>query len=285
MIKHKQAALLRRPLIRFGISLLVVCALATIAFTIIASAEPVTDNTPIVTTSPLDNEALVSADDSLLQQLIGVDMSQSLEVVLLVTVLSLAPSILVMTTSFVRIIIVFGFLRNAMATQQTPPNMVLTGLALFLTLFIMSPVFSQIKEVAYDPYKAEEVTALEAVELAADPLKEFMLRQTSNKDMTFFLNLAGKDPEIINSDNYMEELGLEVVIPAFITSELKEAFTMGFLLFIPFLVIDIVVASVLMSMGMMMLPPAMISLPFKIMLFVLVDGWQLLIGSLVKSFS
>jgi flagellar biosynthetic protein FliP len=261
-------------------------------------------------------------ESSALYDLIGVDGSQPLEVILLITILSVAPSILLMMTSFTRIIIVFGFLRNAMQTPTTPPNQVLTGLALFLTLFIMWPTFMQINEVAYQPYENGEVDAWQAVELAGDPIKDFMLKQTSNENMQFFLNLQGKviydtangaesdgvagsdgatawvsegsvtsDGAVnladdgITLENYREQLGFELVIPAFMISELSRAFQMGFMLFIPFLIIDIVVGSTLMAMGMMMLPPAMISLPFKIMLFVLVDGWQMLIGSLIQSYN
>ena len=230
----------------------------------------------------------VVEDSSVLKDLIGVDASQSLEVILLVTILSLAPSLLVMMTSFGRIIICFSFLRTAMQTKSTPPNMVLTGLALFLTIFIMWPVFAEINEVAYQPYAAGEITTEEAIAKAGEPLKTFMLKQTSNDDMQFFLNLSGQsvseDFSEITMENYADELGFEVVIPAFVVSELKRAFQMGFLIFIPFLVIDLVVSSTLMAMGMMMLPPAMISLPFKIIFFVMIDGWYMLSGSLVNSF-
>ena len=266
----------------FTISLLTVAALifciATITTT--ASAAMATENETGTTTTAGENPL---DDSSVLNELIGVDASKPLEVVLIVTILSLAPSILIMMTSFTRIIIVFSFLRNAMSTQSTPPNQVLVGLALFLTIFIMSPVITEIKDVAYTPYSEGEMTTMEAVSEASVPLKRFMLKQTSNKDMRFFLELS--EQEIDENADYMDELGLDIVIPAFITSEIKRAFTIGFMLFVPFLIIDIVVASTLMSMGMMMLPPAMISLPFKIMLFVLVDGWQLLIGSLVNGFN
>ena len=234
-----------------------------------------------------------SADSSVMKDLIGVDGSQSLEVILLVTVLSLAPSLLVMMTSFARIIICFSFLRTAMQTQSTPPNMVLTGLSLFLTIFIMWPVFSEINETAYQPYAAGEITMEEAMDAAGKPLKTFMLKQTTNDDMQFFLDLKGQSmsditdgaTDNITLENYSEKLGFETVIPAFIVSELKRAFQMGFLIFIPFLLIDLVVSSTLMAMGMMMLPPAMISLPFKIILFVLVDGWQLMVGTIVNSYN
>ncbi|MBQ8790179.1 MAG: flagellar type III secretion system pore protein FliP [Ruminiclostridium sp.] len=255
--------------------ILIVCACSLTA----SAAE-----NPGGTTTP-GNQTVVD-DSSVIKDLIGVDGSQPLEVILLVTILSLAPSLLVMMTSFGRIIICFSFLRTAMQTQSTPPNMVLTGLALFLTIFIMFPVFVEINEVAYEPYAKGEITTEEAIVKAGEPLKEFMLKQTTNDDMQFFLELSGKEFDgEITLENYKDELGFEVVIPAFILSELKRAFQMGFLIFIPFLVIDLVVSSTLMAMGMMMLPPAMISLPFKIMLFVLVDGWQLMVGTLVASYN
>lgn len=235
------------------------------------------------------NDSAAVQDPSVLQQLVGADASQPLEVILLVTILSLAPSLIIMMTSFARIIICFSFLRTAMQTQTNPPNMVLTGLALFLTLFIMWPVFSEINETAYQPYANGEITTEDALDRAGKPLKDFMLKQTTNDDMQFFLELkgqtTGESGAEITEENYSEELGFEVIIPAFILSELKRAFQMGFLIFIPFLVIDLVVSSTLMAMGMMMLPPAMISLPFKIMVFVLVDGWQLMIGTIVNSYN
>ena len=270
----------KRIFIRFIVSLAVSVILLTVLCTVTAFAA----ESPNSTTS--DTQV---TDPSVMEQLIGVDGSQPLEIILLVTVLSLAPSLLIMMTSFARIIICFSFLRTAMQTQSTPPNMVLTGLALFLTIFIMWPVFSEINETAYQPYSKGEITTEEAIQRAGDPLKTFMLKQTTNDDMQFFLNLKGQtigDGETeITLENYKDELGFEVVIPAFIMSELKRAFQMGFLIFIPFLVIDLVVSSTLMAMGMMMLPPAMISLPFKIMLFVLVDGWQLMVGTLVNSYN
>lgn len=227
------------------------------------------------------------AGSSVIQELIGVDASQPLEIIILLTLIALAPSILIMMTCFTRIIIVLGFLRTAMQTQSTPPNTVLTGMALFLTLFIMAPVFSEINEVAYQPYVSEELTTQEALEVASVPLKRFMLKQTSNDDLQFFLDLSKtEEPEGGYTQEYIEnDLSLTVIIPSFMISELKRAFQMGFLIFLPFLVIDLVVGSTLMSMGMMMLPPAMISMPFKILVFVLADGWNLLIGSVVASYN
>lgn len=207
------------------------------------------------------------------------DVALSLQILFLLTVLSLAPSILIMTTSFTRIIIVLSFIRNALATQQTPPNQVLVGLALFLTLFVMSPVISDINEQAFGPYMEEEIGFEEAVQRAMQPLRNFMLRQTRQKDLALFVNLSGNG--VLGDINSVQNRAL---IPAFVISELKTAFQMGFMLFVPFLVIDMVVASTLMSMGMMMLPPVMVSLPFKILLFIMVDGWNLIIQSLVTGF-
>ena len=238
----------------------------------------------------VDNEAtsVGTPGSSVLQEVIGVDASQPLEIIILLTLIALAPSLLIMMTCFMRIVIVLGFLRSAMQTQNTPPNMVLTGLALFLTIFIMAPVFAEINETAYQPYVNEKITTEEALETASVPLKRFMLKQTSNDDLEFFINLSKteipKDAEL--TDEYKQtELPLSIIIPSFIISELKRAFQMGFMIFLPFLIIDIVVGSTLMSMGMMMLPPAMISMPFKILVFVLADGWNLMIGSLVSSYN
>lgn len=209
---------------------------------------------------------------------------QTLEILFLITVISLLPSIVIMMTSFTRIIISLSFLRSAIGVQQTPPNSVLIGIALFLTLFIMSPVVDDINKNAYTPYKNEQITQEEALNRAVVPLKDFMLKQTEKSSLQMFMEFSGTEyPE--NEEELTEKLSLRVVTPAFITSELKKAFTIGFLLFIPFLLIDIVVSSTLMSMGMIMLPPSLISLPFKVLLFVSVDGWQLLFSTLVRGFN
>ena len=206
--------------------------------------------------------------------------SDTLEILFTLTIIALIPSILVMATSFSRIVIVLSCARNALGLQQTPPNQVLVGIALFLSLFIMSPVIDKINTQAYIPYKNGEITQSQAAETAIKPLREFMLKNTNNEDLNMFLDLGGYDrPESL------DDIKTAVVIPAFITSELKRAFTIGFLLYLPFLIIDMVVSSTLMSLGMMMLPPSMISLPFKLMLFVLVDGWELLVKSLVMGFN
>jgi flagellar biosynthetic protein FliP len=213
----------------------------------------------------------------------GVDspksMDSALKIVLLMTVLSLAPAILILMTSFTRIVIVLGFLRQAIGANQAPNNQIIIGLALFLTLVVMSPVLHQMNEDAIQPFMNEEMSQGEAFAKVQVPLKAFMLSQVREKDIALFLDLTRSDvPES------PEDLPMLVVIPSFVLSELKTAFQMGFVLFIPFLIIDMVVASVLMSMGMMMLPPVLISLPFKILLFVLVDGWFLVVKSLVQAF-
>jgi flagellar biosynthetic protein FliP len=195
------------------------------------------------------------------------------------TLLSLLPSILILMTSFTRIIIVLSLLRQAMGTAQTPPNQVLIGIALFLTLFIMNPILQTIYDDALEPVQNEEISFSEGLDRARVPLQQFMLGQTREKDMVLFMEMSDTDPV-----EDVADLPLSVLVPAFITSELKTAFTIGFLIYIPFIIIDLVVASVLMSMGMMMLSPMMISMPFKLLLFVLVDGWGLVTGSLVATY-
>jgi len=209
------------------------------------------------------------------------ETANSLQLLSLLTILSLAPAILIMVTSFTRIIIVLSFLRSSLATQQTPPTQVLIGLALFLTFFIMNPIASEINQNALQPYLSEEITQSQAIEEALEPLRQFMFRQTREKDLALFLEASG---EVVSNNTELDDISTTTLIPAFIISELKTAFQMGFILFIPFIVLDMVVASALMSMGMMMLPPAMISLPFKLLLFVMVDGWNVLIRSLLLSF-
>ncbi|BBI34426.1 flagellar type III secretion system pore protein FliP [Cohnella abietis] len=206
--------------------------------------------------------------------------ASALSMLLLITVLSLAPAILVLMTSFTRIVIVLGFVRTSLGTQQMPPNQVLIGLALFMTLFVMAPTFSTLNETALKPYLAGEISQTEALEKASVPMKEFMYKHTREKDLLLFMNYTKTEKPATYQD-----IPITVLVPAYAISELKTAFQMGFMIFIPFLVIDMVVASTLMAMGMMMLPPVMISLPFKILLFVLVDGWYLVVKSLLTSFS
>ncbi len=207
------------------------------------------------------------------------EVVSAVKLILMLTVLTLAPAILIMMTGFTRIIIVFSFLRQALGVNQMPPNQLLVGLALFLTFFIMSPAFNEMNKNALQPYLAGKVAQEEALTQAMAPLRKFMFSQTRDTDLSLFLRLGKVEQPKTRAD-----VPSLVLIPAFIISELKTAFQIGFIIFLPFLVIDIVASSVLMAMGMMMLPPVVVSLPFKIMLFVLVDGWGLLIGSMVKSF-
>nr|WP_314481269.1 flagellar type III secretion system pore protein FliP [uncultured Pseudomonas sp.] len=207
------------------------------------------------------------------------EYSVSLQILLIMTALSFIPAFVILMTSFTRIIIVFSILRQALGLQQTPSNQILTGMALFLTLFIMAPVFDRINQTALQPYLNEQLTAQQAIDRAQGPLKDFMLAQTRQSDLDLFMRLS-KRTDIASPD----QVPLSILVPSFVTSELKTAFQIGFMIFIPFLIIDMVVASVLMAMGMMMLSPLIISLPFKIMLFVLVDGWALIMGTLASSF-
>ncbi|HPU63670.1 MAG TPA: flagellar type III secretion system pore protein FliP, partial [Mobilitalea sp.] len=203
----------------------------------------------------------------------------TLRILLILTVISLAPSILIMVTSFTRIIIVLHFVRSALGTQTTPPNQILIGLALFLTFFIMSPVFTQVNENAIQPLSRGEISQEEAFKAGVAPIRTFMLEQTNVKDLRLFMDIVN-----IDTVETVDDIPLTVIIPSFIISELRKAFIIGFLIYIPFIIIDMVVASTLMSMGMMMLPPTMISMPFKILLFIIADGWNLIVGELVKTF-
>jgi flagellar biosynthetic protein FliP len=205
--------------------------------------------------------------------------SLSLQTLILLTALTFLPAVLLMMTAFTRIVIVLALLRQAIGTMQSPPNQVLVGLSLFLTFFVMSPVVDKIYAEAYQPYVADKINMVQALEKGAEPLKEFMLRQTRRDDLALFVKIS-RSPPLPGP----EAVPLKILVPAYVISELKTAFQIGFVIFIPFLIIDLVVASVLMSMGMMMLSPVTISFPFKLMLFVLVDGWSLIIGSLVQSF-
>ena len=207
------------------------------------------------------------------------EVSTALQVLFVLTILSVAPAILLMTTAFTRIIIVLGFVRQAMGTQNTPPNQVLLGLALFLTFFIMAPTFNTINTKALQPYIKEQITQQQALERSVEVMREFMFTQVQESELQLFIDIT-KEEQPANK----KEVSSMILIPAFMLSELKRSFQMGFMIYVPFLVIDMLVSSVLMSMGMMMLPPIVISLPFKLLLFVLVDGWQLVVGSLMKSF-
>ena len=205
------------------------------------------------------------------------DLAVTLQLLLLLTILSLAPSIFIMTTSYLRIIIVFNFLKTALGTQQMPPNQLLAGVALFVTFFVMAPTWNEFNENALQPYLDKKITTEEAYEKGVEPLRKFMLKNTRPEELKFFLQLAE-----MPQPKTQAELPIHVLIPAFVLNELRAGFIIGFFLFIPFVMVDMIVASILMSMGMMMLPPMMISMPFKILLFVLVDGWSLVIGSVVR---
>jgi flagellar biosynthetic protein FliP len=265
-----------RPVLTLAVALLSVCsagqqtppATAPAA----ASANPATDQNPL-------GQNIV---DAFRQAGQPENISTSLLIVFLLTILTLAPAILVMTTSFTRIIVVFGFLRQAMATQQSPPNQVLIGIALFLTFFIMAPTYQRVYDEAVQPYIQGEIpTITEAYDKALVPMREFMFRQLENnpRDIALFMQIAKLERPKVRAD-----IPTTVLVPAFILNEMRISFQIGFIIYIPFLIIDMVVASTLMAMGMMMLPPVFVSLPFKIIMFVLADGWMLLIGSLVRSF-
>lgn len=207
------------------------------------------------------------------------DVSTGLQILFLLTILSVAPSILLMTTSFSRIVIVLGFVRQAMGTQNTPPNQIIIGMALFLTFFVMAPVINTLNNTALQPYMDQQISQQQAMTAAVDIMRDFMFTQVQESELQLFIDITEEEQPEDKKD-----ISTMVLIPAFMLSELKTAFQMGFMIYVPFLVIDMLVASVLMSMGMMMLPPIVISLPFKLLLFVLVDGWQLVVGSLMKSF-
>ncbi len=259
---------LQKPLKIFVISLCITVILACM-LCIVSYAE---EGNEIINTNPGVTITVNGADSE-------TDRVESLEILFLMTILALLPSILIMLTAFTRIIIILSFVRNAMGLQQTPPNQVLIGLALFLTLFIMQPVITEIKDVSYTPYVEGEITQSEAIKAAETPIKKFMLKQTKNKDLSLFISLSKEE-----TPQKAEDVSMITLIPAFIVSEIKRAFTAGLLLYVPFIVIDMVVSSVLMSMGMIMLPPTMIAMPFKIMVFLITDGWGLLIKSLVMGF-
>jgi flagellar biosynthetic protein FliP len=242
-----------------GVALALVLALA---LPLLAAAEPVI---PAFTSAPAPGG--------------GMQYGLTLQTLILMTALTFLPAVLLMMTGFTRIVIVLSLLRQAMGTQTAPPNQVMVGLALFLTFFVMGPTFDRIYTEAYQPLQANQITMQQAIERGGAPLKTFMLKQTRQADLALFVKIS-RSPALQGP----EDVPMRILVPAFITSELKTAFQIGFAIFIPFLIIDMVVASVLMSMGMMMMSPAVISLPFKMMLFVLVDGWQLLLGSLSQSF-
>ena len=268
-VKNKKAE--KKKLLKYLISFVICLAVVIFSFAVISTTASAESSITLDISSG-------EADEN----------SSVLDILFLLAFLALIPSFLLLMTSFVRIVIALSFLRNALGTQSSPPNQVIIGLALFLTLFIMFPVFKEIKTEAYDPYSKGEIELTEAVEEAADPLKTFMVKQVYSEDLDMFMSLADSrgiiDAAEYNSVDKLTDLSLFVIVPAFVTSELKRAFLIGFLLYIPFLLIDLVVSSTLMSMGMVMLPPTTIAMPFKLMLFIVVDGWNLLFESLIVSF-
>ena len=287
--------LIRKTVTRIFGAVLLVCILTFLfdvpVFASGTSGAPTVNPPSVETPSPPGNPGGVSEDvtsDTVPYEL-GINFTTNsedggwtptLQILLVMTILALAPSILIMVTSFTRIIIVLHFVRSALTTQTTPPNQVLIVFGLFLTFFIMSPVFSEINTEAIEPMQAGTITAEEAIHRGIEPIRDFMFRQTEPKDIQLFNEIAG-----VEEVRELEDIPTTTLIPAFIIGELRKAFIMGFIIYIPFLIIDMVVSSTLMSMGMMMLPPTTISMPFKILLFIMVDGWNLVIGELVRTFT
>lgn len=273
---------------RSVIRALMLCAMFILTFSLSNPAYVMaTGNGKVDETTQKELEGEADVDDDTFDLNItsnagSANLESTLQILILLTVLSLAPSILIMVTSFTRIVVVLHFVRTALGTQTTPPNQVMVGLALFITFAIMSPVFTQVYDQGIKPYQAGTLSQKEAIEAGAAPLKTFMLNQTRDKDLKLFLELNNTDTEQIKD---YKDISIMTIIPAFIISELRTAFIIGFLIYLPFIVVDMVVASTLMSMGMMMLPPTTISLPFKILLFVLADGWNLVVDQLVRSFN
>ena len=267
---------------------LMICAMFILAFSISSPAYVMaTGNKRVDQTTQEELAGEADVDDDTLDlnitsNLGSANLESTLQILILLTVLALAPSILIMLTSFTRIVVVLHFLRTALGTQTTPPNQVLVGLALFMTFAIMGPVFNQVYDEGVKPYQAGTLKQKDAIEAGVAPLKTFMLKQTRDKDLKLFLTLNGTSSD--NLESY-DDISVITVIPAFVISELRKAFIIGFVIYLPFIVIDMVVASTLMSMGMMMLPPTTISMPFKILLFVLADGWNLIVDQLVRSFN
>ncbi|MBO5484158.1 MAG: flagellar type III secretion system pore protein FliP [Lachnospiraceae bacterium] len=271
---------------RSVIRTLVICAMFILTFSVSNPAYVMATKSRVDDTTKQEISGEADADDNTLDLNItsnagSASLESTLQILILLTVLALAPSILIMVTSFTRIIVVLHFVRTALGTQTTPPNQVLVGLALFMTFAIMSPVFNQVYDEAVKPYEAGTLNQKQAIEAGTAPLRTFMLKQTRDKDLKLFMTINGTSSDEIKD---YDDISITTIIPAFIISELRTAFIIGFLIYLPFIVIDMVVASTLMSMGMMMLPPTTISLPFKILLFVLADGWNLIVSQLVQSF-
>ncbi len=271
---------------RSVIRTLFLCAMFILTFSVSNPVYVSATGSRVDETTQQEIDAQPDADDDTLNLNItsnagSANLESTLQILILLTILALAPSILIMVTSFTRIIVVLHFLRTALGTQTTPPNQVMVGLALFITLAVMSPVFNEVYTEAVKPYTAGEMKQEQALDAGIKPLKTFMLKQTRDKDLKLFMTINGTSSDEIHD---YDDIPVTTVVPAFIISELRTAFIIGFLIYLPFIVIDMVVASTLMSMGMMMLPPTTISLPFKILLFVLADGWNLIIDQLVRSF-
>lgn len=260
----------KKSVVRFGMTMLLFCIIFFAGSPMVAQA---TGGSNLVNDDGFNLNITSNAGST--------NLESTLQILIILTILSLAPSILIMVTSFTRIIVVFHFLRTAIGTQTTPPNQVLVGLALFITLAIMSPVMSKVNEDAVQPFMSGQMEQEEALEKGIAPIRTFMLEQTRDKDLKLFMEINNQKAEDVES---YDEIPTTTIIPAFIISELRTAFIIGFILYLPFIVMDMVVASTLMSMGMMMLPPTVISLPFKILLFILADGWNLVVGQLVESF-
>lgn len=281
MLAKWKNKLLNRKFMRTSLTIMMFALFFTVSNSVYVSASSVDS------TTKKQIEAVPDDDDNTLNFNItsnagSANLESTLQILILLTILSLAPSILIMVTSFTRIIVVLHFLRTAMGTQTTPPNQVMVGLALFITLAIMSPVITEVNEKAVQPFMSGELKQQEALDAGFKPIRTFMLGQTRDKDLKLFMTINGESSDEIES---YDDIPTMTIIPAFIISELRTAFIIGFVIYLPFIVIDMVVASTLMSMGMMMLPPTTISLPFKILLFVLADGWNLIVDQLVQSFT
>ncbi|HEX3022799.1 MAG TPA: flagellar type III secretion system pore protein FliP [Lachnospiraceae bacterium] len=275
-VKHKRKALLSI------LSIIFIVSIISIFFSVPVEASQTTDTDDVSITS--DSEPF-GFNFNLSTNGESSGLSSTLQMVLILTVISIAPSILLMITSFTRIVVVLHFVRSAIGTQTTPPNQILIGLALFLTVFIMGPVFTQVNNEALQPYSKGEITQEQAIERGLEPIRHFMFGQTRPADIKLFMEIARLDYDGSQVTDQLEaSIPTSVLIPSFMISELRKAFIIGFIIYIPFIIIDMVVASTLMSMGMMMLPPTTISMPFKILLFILVDGWNLVIGTVVKTF-
>jgi flagellar biosynthetic protein FliP len=271
----------RRPLItRRRLALVVLLTLAAVVVVLLVTGNAhAAPTSPTAPTAPVDPAAPATSDGGVNISVGGGSPSSSITLILAITVLSVAPSVLLLCTSFTKIIVVLSLVRNALGMQQSPPNQVLTGIALFLTLFVMGPVFSDINDVAVQPYLNGQMTVSQAYDAGVVPLKGFLLENTRQDELKLMINLSGED-----APKDKNEVSMTTLIPAFVLSELKSAFIIGLVVFIPFLVLDMLVSAALMAMGMMMVPPAIVSLPFKLLLFVVVDGWALITTALVHSY-